>query len=61
MKSFYRLREVYIGRTKRKRKKKMKPEKKSELDKMTLVELLTLWIKTHNKKVMKGKKNEKRQ
>ena len=39
----------------------MKPEKKSELDKMTLVELLTLWIKTHNKKVIKGKKNEKRQ
>ena len=35
----------------------MKPEPKSELDKMTLVELLTLWIKTHNKKVMKGKKN----
>ena len=35
----------------------MKPEHKSELDKMTLVELLTLWIKTHNKKSVKGKKN----
>ena len=34
----------------------MKPEK-SKLDKMTLVELLKLWVKTHNKKGVKGKKN----
>jgi len=35
----------------------MKKVSDSKLDKMTLTELLTLWIKTHNKKGVKGKKN----